>query len=73
MRPNFEGDDVLLRVDFVREVDAFLREVRAEQEEALHTQALDPESVASRLKWQEKQRAVNQVLALLELAVTLTW
>lgn len=73
MRPNIEADDVLLRVDFVREVDAFLREVRATQEEAITTQALDPESVASRLKWQEKQRAVNQVLALLELAVDLTW
>lgn len=72
MRPNIEADDVLLRVNFVREVDAFLREVRSEQEEAT-TQALDPDSVASRLKWQEKQRAINQVLALLELAVDLTW
>ncbi|XP_047981102.1 protein PALE CRESS, chloroplastic [Salvia hispanica] len=73
MRPNIEADDVLLRVDFVREVDVFLQEVRSEHEKAMTTQALDPESVASRLKWQEKQRAVDQVLALLELAVNLTW
>ncbi|XP_057800801.1 protein PALE CRESS, chloroplastic [Salvia miltiorrhiza] len=72
MRPGIEADDVLLRVDFVREVDAFLQEVRSQQEEAMNTRALDPESVGSRLKWQEKQRAVNQVLALLELAVNLT-
>lgn len=73
MRPNIEADDVLLRVDFVREVDALLQEVRSEHEESLNAQALDPESVASRLKWQEKQRTINQVLALLELAVNLTW
>ncbi|KAH6818864.1 pale cress protein [Perilla frutescens var. frutescens] len=73
MRPNIEADDVLLRVDFVREVDALLQEVRSQHEEALNAQALDPESVASRLKWQEKQRTINQVLALLELAVNLAW
>ncbi|KAG6438340.1 hypothetical protein SASPL_103280 [Salvia splendens] len=73
MRPNIEADDVLLRVDFVREVDVFLQEVRSEHQKAMTSQALDPESVASRLKWQEKQRAVDQVLALLELAVNLTW
>lgn len=73
MRPTIEADDVLLRVDFVREVDALLREVRSEQEEALNAQALDPESVASRLKQQEKQRAIRQVEALLDLAINLTW
>ncbi|KAH6793973.1 pale cress protein [Perilla frutescens var. hirtella] len=73
MRPNIEADDVLLRVDFVGEVDALLQEVRSQHEEALNAQALDPESVASRLKWQEKQRTINQVLALLELAVNLAW
>lgn len=73
MRPNIEADDVLLRVDFVREVDALLQEVRSEHEEALNTRALDPESVASRLKWQEKQRTINQVLSLLDLAVNLIW
>lgn len=73
MRPNIEADDVLLRVDFVREVDALLQEVRSNHEEALNTRALDPESVASRLKWQEIQRTINQVLSLLDLAVNLIW
>ncbi|XP_051118525.1 protein PALE CRESS, chloroplastic [Andrographis paniculata] len=72
MRPPVETDDVLLRVDFVREVDALLQEVRSEQE-AASKQALDPESVASRLKQQEKQRAIRQVEALLDLAINLTW
>ncbi|KAK4418242.1 protein PALE CRESS, chloroplastic [Sesamum alatum] len=73
MRPTIEADDVLLRVDFVREVDALLQEIRSEQNEALNTQALDPESVASRLKQQEKQRAIHQVEALLDLAINLMW
>ncbi|PQQ14925.1 protein PALE CRESS chloroplastic [Prunus yedoensis var. nudiflora] len=53
-----EADDVLLRVDFVREVDALLQEVRAEQNELQNAQGLDAESIASRLKQQEKQRAI---------------
>lgn len=73
MRPTIEADDVLLRVDFVREVDALLQEIRSEQNAALKTQALDPESVASRLKQQEKERAIHQVEALLDLAINLTW
>ncbi|KAG8389379.1 hypothetical protein BUALT_Bualt02G0223100 [Buddleja alternifolia] len=73
MRPAMDADDVLLRVDFVREVNALLQEVRSEQNEALNTKALDPESVASRLKQQEKQRAIRQVEALLDLAINLTW
>ncbi|KAJ6797061.1 protein PALE CRESS, chloroplastic [Iris pallida] len=68
-----EDDDVLLRVDFVREVDALLREVRAEQENDQSPKELDPESVAAMLKQQEKQRTIHQVLSLLELAVTLEW
>ncbi|PQQ16833.1 protein PALE CRESS chloroplastic [Prunus yedoensis var. nudiflora] len=35
-----EADDVLLRVDFVREVDALLQEVRAEQNEVQNAQGL---------------------------------
>ncbi|KAK9139605.1 hypothetical protein Scep_009286 [Stephania cephalantha] len=66
-----EADDVLLRVDFVREVDALLQEVRSEQSEEQSTQGLDPESVANRLKQQEKQRTIHQVEALLDLAATL--
>ncbi|KAI3449601.1 hypothetical protein Pfo_006266 [Paulownia fortunei] len=73
IRPTIEADDVLLRVDFVREVNELLQEVRSEQHEALNTLALDPESVASRLKQQEKQRAIQQVEALLELAINLRW
>lgn len=73
MRPVLEADDVLLRVEFVREVDALLREVRSEQSEAQNMQSLDPEFVASRLKQQEKQRAIHQVEALLNLAINLNW
>ena len=62
-----------MRVDFVREVDALLQEVRPEQSEAQNAQGLDPESVASRLKQQEKQRTIRQVEALLDLAINLKW
>ncbi|KAK9161317.1 hypothetical protein Syun_007658 [Stephania yunnanensis] len=62
-----EADDVLLRVDFVREVDALLQEVRSEQSEEQSTQGLDPESVANRLKQQEKQRTIHQLDMLLTL------
>ncbi|KAK9161320.1 hypothetical protein Syun_007661 [Stephania yunnanensis] len=68
-----EADDVLLRVDFVIEVDALLQEVRSEQSEEQSTQGLNPESVANRLKQQEKQRTIHQVEALLDLAATLKW
>ncbi|KAL5561634.1 hypothetical protein UlMin_031381 [Ulmus minor] len=73
IRPPPEADDVLLRVDFIREVDALLQEVRAEQSEAQNAQGFDPESVASRLKQQEKQRAIRLVEALLDLAIQLQW
>ncbi|KAI4341728.1 hypothetical protein MLD38_026418 [Melastoma candidum] len=73
IRPPPEADDILLRVDFVREVDALLREVRAEQNELLDIQGFDPESVASRLKQQEKQRTIQQVESLLNLAINLQW
>ncbi|XP_022851044.1 protein PALE CRESS, chloroplastic-like [Olea europaea var. sylvestris] len=69
MRPVLEADNVLLRVEFVQEVDALLQEVQSEQSEAQNMQGLDPESVASRLKQQEKQRAIHQVEALLDLAI----
>lgn len=74
IRPSFETDDILLRVDFLREVDALLQEVRSEYDEAVNVhQSLDPESVGSLLKQQEKQRAIRQVEALLNLAINLTW
>lgn len=76
MRPNIEAeadDDIILRVDFVREVDSFLQEVRSEWETAQSTRRLDAESVATTLKLQEKQRAIRQVVSLLDLAINLTW
>ncbi|KAG6606432.1 Protein PALE CRESS, chloroplastic, partial [Cucurbita argyrosperma subsp. sororia] len=60
LRPSLEveADNTLLRVDFVREVDELLQEVRADQSEVQNANAdgFDAESVASRLKQQEKQR-----------------
>ncbi|XP_008234910.1 PREDICTED: protein PALE CRESS, chloroplastic [Prunus mume] len=73
LRLPLEADDVLLRVDFVREVDALLQEVRAEQNEVQNAQGLDAESIASRLKQQEKQRAIRLVEAILDLAINLKW
>ncbi|PHT38293.1 Protein PALE CRESS, chloroplastic [Capsicum baccatum] len=73
LRPALESDDMLLRVDFVREVDELLKEVRSDHNESLDTQGLDPESVASRLKQQEKQRTIRQVESLLDLAINLEW
>ncbi|KAM3410296.1 hypothetical protein ACQJBY_002479 [Aegilops geniculata] len=68
-----QDDDVLLRVDFVREVDELLKEVEAEQEKSKLQTGYDPESVATMLKQQEKLRTIRQVEALLELAATLKW
>lgn len=73
VRPPLETDDTLLRVDFVREVDALLQEVRTEQSEAQNMQGLDPQSVANRLKQEEKQRTISQVEAILDVAVNLKW
>ncbi|GAB4829776.1 hypothetical protein Ancab_019431 [Ancistrocladus abbreviatus] len=68
-----EADNVLLRVDFVREVDTLLQEVRVEQREVGDTQGLDPESVATRLKQQDKNRTICLVESLLDLAISLVW
>ncbi|KAL4205452.1 hypothetical protein AMTRI_Chr01g137390 [Amborella trichopoda] len=68
-----DNDDVLLRVDFVREVDALLQEVKEEQSEMQPIEGFDPESVAMRMKQQEKRRTIDQVEALLDLAATLQW
>lgn len=74
LRPPLELDDVLLRVDFVREVDSLLQEVRAEEREIQTGDGgLDAESVAARLKQQEKQRTIRQVESLLDLAISLQW
>lgn len=74
LRPPLEVDDnTLLRVDFVREVDALLQEVRSEQDEEENEPGLDPGSVANKLKEQEKQQTIRQVEALLDLAISLKW
>ncbi|KAF2298658.1 hypothetical protein GH714_024547 [Hevea brasiliensis] len=73
LRPPLEADDVLLRVDFVREVDSLLQEVRQEESEAHNVEGFDPESVAIKLKQQEKQQTIRQVEALLDLAINLKW
>ncbi|KAI3948224.1 hypothetical protein MKX01_014823 [Papaver californicum] len=71
--PPEDSDDLLLRIDFVREVDALLQEVRSEQEEAETAEGFDAESFASRLKQHEKQRTISQIEALLNLAASLKW
>jgi hypothetical protein len=68
-----QDDDVLLRVDFVREVDELLKEVQAEQEKNKQQTGYDPESVAMMLKQQEKLQVIRQVESLLELAGSLKW
>ncbi|XP_010552783.1 PREDICTED: protein PALE CRESS, chloroplastic [Tarenaya hassleriana] len=74
LRPPMEEENVLLRVDFVREVDALLQEVRPEQEEANNSKGgLDAESIAQKLKQQEKLRTIRQVESILDLAIHLTW
>lgn len=64
---------MILRADFIREVDELLQEVRAEQNIVQLPDGFDAEAVAMRLKQQEKQQTISQVEALLELAVTLKW
>jgi hypothetical protein len=68
-----QDDDVLLRVDFVREVGELLKEVQAEQEKNKQQTGYDPESVATMLKQQEKLQVICQVESLLELAGSLKW
>ena len=68
-----QDDDLLLRVDFVREVDELLKEVQAEQEKNRLETGYDLESVANMLKQQEKLQTIRQVESLLELASSLKW
>ncbi|KAF5820480.1 putative protein PALE CRESS [Helianthus annuus] len=72
-RPAMEADDLLLRIDFIREVDTLLKEVRPPETVEWSTEALDPQSVANRLKEQEKKKVIGQVEALLDLAIKLSW
>ncbi|CAN8318416.1 unnamed protein product [Cochlearia groenlandica] len=77
IRPPIETDNTLLRVDFVREVDALLQEVRIEEDEEEEAgkkgEGLDPEAIALKLKQQEKKRTIRQVEAILDLALNLKW
>lgn len=73
IRPLPQADDLLLRVDFIREVDALLQEVRAEQSKMQNAQGFEPEAVATKLKQQEKQRATRLVETLLDVAINLQW
>ncbi|KAJ4829127.1 hypothetical protein Tsubulata_011812 [Turnera subulata] len=66
-----EDDDVLLRVDFIREVDALLQEVRQEHNEDSKTVGSDAESIANKMKQQQKLRAIRQVETVLNLALEL--
>lgn len=70
-----ETDNTLLRVDFVREVDALLQEVRIEEDADAGNkgEGLDPEAIALKFKQQEKQRTIRQVEAILDLALNLKW
>ncbi|KAF3336884.1 Protein PALE CRESS [Carex littledalei] len=68
-----EDANTLFRIDFIREVNDLLKDVRSEQSDIKAGQGFDPESVATRLKQQEKQHTIRQVEALLELAVYLKW
>ncbi|KAG5063164.1 hypothetical protein JHK85_004347 [Glycine max] len=58
--------------DFL-EVDELLQEVRSEESEVHNEPGFDAESVANRLKQQEKQQTIRQVEALLDLAIGLNW
>nr|VDD03779.1 unnamed protein product [Brassica oleracea] len=74
LRSLVETDNTLLRVDFVREVDALLHEVRLiEEDEEEAGKKGDPEAIARKLKQQEKKRTIRQVEALLDLALNLKW
>jgi len=67
-----EEDDALLRIDFIREVDELLTELES-QAGIKPVSGLDPQSVAVRLRQQEKLRAIQLVKDLRRLAATLQW
>jgi len=67
-----EDDDILFRIDFIRETDALLQELKGE-EKSETVMGLDPQSIAISLKLQEKERTLQQVKALRDLAISLKW
>ena len=66
-------EDILLRLDFVQEVDAFLAEIVQAHSEVEIPEGLDPQSVAIRLSQQQKEHAIKQVRDLRKLAIELNW
>ncbi|XP_024376361.1 protein PALE CRESS, chloroplastic [Physcomitrium patens] len=67
-----EEDEGLLRIDFIREVDELISELETEAE-VQPVSGFDAQSVAVRLRQQEKLRAIQQVKDLRHLAATLKW
>ena len=67
-----DEDDALLRIDFIREVDELLAELET-QSEIQPVSGFDAQSVAVRLRQQEKLRAIQLVKDLRYLAATLKW
>lgn len=66
-------EDLLLRVDFLRETNAFLAEILAARPKEETVEGMDPQSVAILLSQQQKENAIQQVRDLLKLAVELKW
>eukprot|EP00252_Welwitschia_mirabilis_P005076 TRINITY_DN1549_c0_g1_i1.p1 TRINITY_DN1549_c0_g1~~TRINITY_DN1549_c0_g1_i1.p1 ORF type:complete len:318 (+),score=56.20 TRINITY_DN1549_c0_g1_i1:64-954(+) len=67
-----EEEEILFRADFVRETDALLHEIKI-HERSSSLMGFDPQSVALSLKLQQKERTVQQVRALRDLAISLKW
>ncbi|KAL2622094.1 hypothetical protein R1flu_002299 [Riccia fluitans] len=67
-----EEEELLLRIDFIREVDTLLQELESATEMKPVT-GFDPASIALRLRQEEKKRAIEQVKDLRHLAATLKW
>lgn len=66
-----EGDSMLLRIDFIREVDELLHEVDETLLPLIKDMDMSSESVAVRLQVEERLRAVAQVRELRETAALL--
>ncbi|KAH9301569.1 hypothetical protein KI387_013152 [Taxus chinensis] len=67
-----EEDDTLLRIDFIRETDELLKELKGKVKNDA-VMGLDPQSIAITLKLQEKDRTLQQVKALRDMAISLKW
>ncbi|XP_002989795.2 protein PALE CRESS, chloroplastic [Selaginella moellendorffii] len=67
-----DDDDVLLRIDFIREVNQLVKEVEA-QIHSHEVEDLDTDAVALRLRLEDKKRNLQYVKDLLEVAIALKW